>query len=217
METNPILDHKPPIHLDLDFDHAPLLKSSDKPATAPSSGARAIHRKHTPPGSKKGRVSRLPSTTGTSRLLARRGRQDGPYPARRAGTGGIAFHCVPGRGVTVSGAGFSLSWDPGAEVWSGWLVGNLYPPCTWGLVPPSPFNKAPSRRGPPHRRTESIASVTSAASIADINIEETKTKTGMSIDDIAAFIQEPDPSDGSISAQPARSASSGSTTSKTSV
>ncbi|KAH6623332.1 hypothetical protein F5144DRAFT_518321, partial [Chaetomium tenue] len=69
---------------------------------------------------------------------------------------------------------------------------NTIPP----LVPPSPINKAPSRRGSPHRRTESIASVTSAASIADINIEETKTETGVSIDDIAAFIQGPDPSDG---------------------
>lgn len=69
---------------------------------------------------------------------------------------------------------------------------NTIPP----LVPPSPISKSPSRRSSPHRRTESIASVTSAASIADINIEETKTETGVSIDDIAAFIQGPDPSDG---------------------
>ncbi|KAK3292978.1 uncharacterized protein B0H64DRAFT_363255 [Chaetomium fimeti] len=69
---------------------------------------------------------------------------------------------------------------------------NTIPP----LVPPSPINKSPSRRGSPHRRTESVASVTSAASIADINIEETKTETGVSIDDIAAYIQGPDPSDG---------------------
>lgn len=64
------------------------------------------------------------------------------------------------------------------------------------LGPPSPISKTPSRRGSPHRRTESIASITSAASIADINIEETKTETGVTIEDIAAFIQGPDPSDG---------------------
>ncbi|KAL2016798.1 hypothetical protein VTK56DRAFT_2967 [Thermocarpiscus australiensis] len=62
--------------------------------------------------------------------------------------------------------------------------------------PPSPGSKTPSRRGSPHRRTESLASVVSAASIADINIEETKTETGITLDDIAAFIQGPDPADG---------------------
>ncbi|KAG7294096.1 hypothetical protein NEMBOFW57_004159 [Staphylotrichum longicolle] len=60
----------------------------------------------------------------------------------------------------------------------------------------SPVSQTPSRRASPHRRTESIASITSAASIADINIEETKTDTGVTLDDIAAFIQGPDPSDG---------------------
>jgi regulatory protein SWI5 len=65
------------------------------------------------------------------------------------------------------------------------------------LGPPSPTSQTPSRRGSPHhRRTESIASITSAASIADINIEETKTETGVTIEDIAQFIQGPDPSDG---------------------
>ncbi|KAK4664561.1 Metallothionein expression activator [Podospora pseudopauciseta] len=47
-----------------------------------------------------------------------------------------------------------------------------------------------------HRRTESIASLASAASIASINIEETKTDTGVTLDDIAQYIQGPDPSDG---------------------
>jgi regulatory protein SWI5 len=61
---------------------------------------------------------------------------------------------------------------------------------------PSPGSKTPSRRSSPHRRAESIASITSAASIADINIEETKTETGVTLDDIAAFIRGPDPSDG---------------------
>ncbi|KAK3312778.1 hypothetical protein B0H66DRAFT_380603 [Apodospora peruviana] len=53
-----------------------------------------------------------------------------------------------------------------------------------------------SRRGSPHRRTESIASIQSAASIASINIEETKTDTGVTLDDIATYIEGPDPSDG---------------------
>ncbi|KAM7193973.1 metallothionein expression activator [Rhypophila sp. PSN 637] len=47
-----------------------------------------------------------------------------------------------------------------------------------------------------HRRTDSIASIASAASIASINIEETKTDTGVTIDDIATYIEGPDPSDG---------------------
>lgn len=52
-----------------------------------------------------------------------------------------------------------------------------------------------SRRGSPHRRTESMASLASAASIADIVIEETKTDTGITTDDIANYIRGPDPSD----------------------
>ncbi|KAL2168037.1 hypothetical protein VTG60DRAFT_513 [Thermothelomyces hinnuleus] len=64
------------------------------------------------------------------------------------------------------------------------------------LGPPAPVSKSTSRRGSPHRRTESIASITSAASIADINIEETRTETGVTLEDIAAYIQGPDPSDG---------------------
>lgn len=47
-----------------------------------------------------------------------------------------------------------------------------------------------------HRRTESIASVVSAASIASINIEETKTDTGVTIEEIAQYITGPDPSNG---------------------
>jgi len=54
----------------------------------------------------------------------------------------------------------------------------------------------PSRRGSPHRRTESLASIASAASIASINIDETKTDTGVTIDDIAAYIEGPDATDG---------------------
>ncbi|GAB1317851.1 Metallothionein expression activator [Madurella fahalii] len=80
---------------------------------------------------------------------------------------------------------------------------NLHPPAdsdSQNTVLPtgaaSPGSKTPSRRSSPHRRTDSIASITSAASIADINIEETKTETGVTLDDIAAFIQGPDPSDG---------------------
>lgn len=55
---------------------------------------------------------------------------------------------------------------------------------------------SPSRRLSPHRRTESIASIASAASIASINIEETKTETGVNPEDIAQFIEGPDPTDG---------------------
>ncbi|KAJ2902276.1 hypothetical protein MKZ38_000742 [Zalerion maritima] len=46
-----------------------------------------------------------------------------------------------------------------------------------------------------HRRTESLASIASAASIAGINIEETKTETGVTMDDIATYIEGPDPTD----------------------
>lgn len=60
----------------------------------------------------------------------------------------------------------------------------------------SPGKGSSSRRGSPHRRAESLASITSAASIADINIEETRTETGVTMEDIAAYIQGPDPSDG---------------------
>ncbi|KAJ9148688.1 Metallothionein expression activator 1 [Pleurostoma richardsiae] len=55
---------------------------------------------------------------------------------------------------------------------------------------------SPSHRGSSHRRTESLASVTSAASIASINIEETKTETGVSAEDVQAYIEGPDPNDG---------------------
>lgn len=50
--------------------------------------------------------------------------------------------------------------------------------------------------GMAHRRTESLASIASAASIASINIEETKTDTGVTTDDIAAYIEGPDATDG---------------------
>ncbi|KAI0123758.1 hypothetical protein BJ170DRAFT_687010 [Xylariales sp. AK1849] len=52
-----------------------------------------------------------------------------------------------------------------------------------------------SRRGSPHRRTDSVASIASAASIATIDIEQTKTTTGITIDDIHQFIQGPEPRD----------------------
>ncbi|TEA18374.1 Metallothionein expression activator [Colletotrichum sidae] len=53
-----------------------------------------------------------------------------------------------------------------------------------------------SCRSSPHRRTESLASIASAASIASINIEETKTETGVTTEDIATYIQGPDAVDG---------------------
>ncbi|KAI8964173.1 hypothetical protein F5Y11DRAFT_112263 [Daldinia sp. FL1419] len=55
---------------------------------------------------------------------------------------------------------------------------------------------ASSRRGTPmHRRNESMASIASAASIASIDIEKTKTSTGITLEDIHQFIQGPDPRD----------------------
>ncbi|KAI1421567.1 hypothetical protein F5Y12DRAFT_695736 [Xylaria sp. FL1777] len=46
-----------------------------------------------------------------------------------------------------------------------------------------------------HRRTESVASLASAASIASIDIESTKTVTGITLEDIQQYIQGPDPKD----------------------
>lgn len=54
---------------------------------------------------------------------------------------------------------------------------------------------AQSRRGSPHRRTESVASLASAASIASLDIEKTKTETGISPDEIDKFMEGPDPKD----------------------
>lgn len=57
----------------------------------------------------------------------------------------------------------------------------------------------PSRRASPHRRNESVdsvASVASAASIASINIEETKTETGVTIEEISQHICSPETTDG---------------------
>jgi len=52
-----------------------------------------------------------------------------------------------------------------------------------------------SRRNSPHRRTESVASLASAASIASLDIEKTKTETGISQDEIDKFMEGPDPKD----------------------
>ncbi|POR39257.1 Metallothionein expression activator [Tolypocladium paradoxum] len=60
-----------------------------------------------------------------------------------------------------------------------------------------PGSEAPSRRASPHhRRTESVASIASAASIASINIEETKTETGVTMEEIAQYIRGPETTDG---------------------
>ncbi|CAI4214718.1 unnamed protein product [Parascedosporium putredinis] len=58
--------------------------------------------------------------------------------------------------------------------------------------PNSPSRSGASNRASPHRRTESLASIASAASIAGINIEETRTETGITVDDIATYISGPD-------------------------
>lgn len=56
---------------------------------------------------------------------------------------------------------------------------------------------ASPRRHNHHRRAESLASAASqsVASIADIDIEETKTMTGITLDDIAVYIRGPETSD----------------------
>ncbi|KAM0327219.1 hypothetical protein ACHAQA_006353 [Verticillium albo-atrum] len=57
------------------------------------------------------------------------------------------------------------------------------------------LSRSDSLHDTPHRRTDSLASIVSAASISSINIEETKTETGVTTDDIAIYIQGPDPAD----------------------
>jgi regulatory protein SWI5 len=67
----------------------------------------------------------------------------------------------------------------------------------FGQLGHSPDHSAtPSRRSSPHRRTESLASIASAASISSLVIEETRTETGITLDDIATYIEGPDPADG---------------------
>ncbi|KAI0912755.1 hypothetical protein F4823DRAFT_580285 [Ustulina deusta] len=62
-------------------------------------------------------------------------------------------------------------------------------------VASSSSTEKPFSRASQHRRTESVASLASAASIASIDIESTKTATGITIDDIQQYIQGPDPKD----------------------
>lgn len=59
----------------------------------------------------------------------------------------------------------------------------------------SPDTETMSHRSSSHRRTDSVASIASAASIASIDIEKTKTETGITSDDIQQYIQGPDPRD----------------------
>lgn len=59
----------------------------------------------------------------------------------------------------------------------------------------SQTTEKPSRRGSPHRRNDSVASIVSAASISTLDIEQTRTETGVTIDDIHQFIQGPEPRD----------------------
>ena len=75
------------------------------------------------------------------------------------------------------------------------LKPDLHHPGMDGSSAGSPGTDTMSRRGSPHRRTESIASLASAASIASIDIEKTKTETGVTLDDIQQYIQGPDPRD----------------------
>lgn len=62
-------------------------------------------------------------------------------------------------------------------------------------VPHSDSN-AESGKSSLHRRTESVASIASAASIADINIDETRTDTGVTSEEISQYIHSPETTDG---------------------
>ncbi|KAJ1325930.1 regulatory protein SWI5 [Microdochium nivale] len=64
-----------------------------------------------------------------------------------------------------------------------------------GLLDPTSSSAAHSGFTSPHRRTESVASLASAASIASLDIEKTKTTTGITHDEIQQFIEGPDPKD----------------------
>ncbi|KAK8873608.1 Metallothionein expression activator [Apiospora arundinis] len=59
----------------------------------------------------------------------------------------------------------------------------------------SQSTETPPCRISPHRRTESVASIASAASIADIDIEQTKLTTGITMEEIHQYIEGPDPKD----------------------
>ncbi|KAH9905740.1 hypothetical protein F4778DRAFT_677640 [Xylariomycetidae sp. FL2044] len=90
---------------------------------------------------------------------------------------------------------FSGAFDNEAEPFP--QSAGLEPPSTGGS-PAATTTKMPSRRGSPHhhhRRNESVASIASAASIASLDIEKTKTTTGITSDDIQQYIQGPDPRD----------------------
>ncbi|KAG6037731.1 hypothetical protein E4U41_004842 [Claviceps citrina] len=53
-----------------------------------------------------------------------------------------------------------------------------------------------SRRPSSHRRTDSVASIVSAASIADIVIERTRTDTGVTLEEISQYILSPETTEG---------------------
>lgn len=57
-------------------------------------------------------------------------------------------------------------------------------------------SSASSRTGSLHRRTDSVASIASAASIADINIDEARTDTGVTLEEISQYILGPEATDG---------------------
>ncbi|KHO01033.1 C2H2 transcription factor Swi5 [Metarhizium album ARSEF 1941] len=61
---------------------------------------------------------------------------------------------------------------------------------------PGPDSAMQSTKASPHRRTESVASIASAASIADINIDETRTDTGVTLEEISQYIHSPETTDG---------------------
>ncbi|CAJ2509034.1 Uu.00g140600.m01.CDS01 [Anthostomella pinea] len=88
--------------------------------------------------------------------------------------------------VEYSGGGFDCKPDLGPS------HARSDVPSNQDAFPPT---ETPSRRISPHRRTESVASIASAASIASIDIDQAKTTTGITTEDIKQYIQEPDPRD----------------------
>lgn len=59
-----------------------------------------------------------------------------------------------------------------------------------------PGRRSSPSNGASHQRTKSVASVVSATSFESINIEETRTDTGVTMDDIETHMKGPDPTDG---------------------
>jgi regulatory protein SWI5 len=90
-------------------------------------------------------------------------------------------------------AGLSQESTPNVGPFVGGMAGkpDLQP---YGTIK-APQSNSPSRQAPAHRRNDSMASIASAASIAHLDIEASKTDTGITPEQIEEFIKAPDESD----------------------